>query len=270
MIERVELPDGASLAYEVSGSGPDVVLIHPGLWDMRTWDPQVPVLIDAGYRVLRYDVRGYGTSSRLVSGQKYSNVLDLLWVMNAAGVERAALGGCSIGGGIALDAAISHPDRVRALVLVATGPGGVDFTPEEEAWWEERESPIRAAIDAGDLERAEDLRLAIWAPLGADDEGGRAIRRIAFDNIHEMTADESGEEGIDPPAAGRLGEVEVPVLLLPADHDPPEMARLADILEQGIPNIRRVDIPETDHVVNLRRPKEFNEELLTFLAEVSR
>ena len=268
MIERVVLADGASLAYEVGGSGPDVVLIHPGLWDMRTWDPQTPVLVDAGYRVLRYDVRGYGRSSRLVPGQKYSNFRDLLAVMEAASVERATLVGCSIGGGIALDTAISHPERVSALVLVATGPGGVDFTPEEETWWEQREGPIQAAIEAGDLERAEDLRLAIWAPIGTDDESGRAICQIAFDKFHEMTADESGEEGLDPPAAGRLAEVKVPALLFPADHDPPEMRRLADILERGIPNIRRVDISETDHVVNLRKPREFNEELLQFLEGV--
>jgi 3-oxoadipate enol-lactonase len=254
----------------VTGSGPDVVLIHPGLWDMRTWDPQVPVLVDAGYRVLRYDVRGYGKSSRLVPGHKYSNVRDLLAVMDAASVERAALVGCSMGGGIALETAIAHPDRASALVLVATGPSGVDSTPEEEAWWEEREGPIQVAIAEGDLDRAEDLRLAIWAPLGVGDDGGRAIRQIAFDNIHEMTADESGQEGIDPSAAERLGEVEVPALLLPADHDPPEMLRLADILEEGIPSVRRVDIPDTDHVVNLRKPKEFNEELLRFLEEAAR
>ena len=50
-----------------------MTLIHPGLWDSRTWDPQVPALLDAGYRVVRYDVRGYGRSSRL-TGEPYSHV----------------------------------------------------------------------------------------------------------------------------------------------------------------------------------------------------
>ncbi|MGZ6546051.1 MAG: alpha/beta fold hydrolase, partial [Actinomycetota bacterium] len=68
--------EGGRLAYEASGAGPVVTLIHPGLWDSRTWDAQVPVLVDAGYRVIRYDVRGYGRSSR-PTGEPYSSVRDL-------------------------------------------------------------------------------------------------------------------------------------------------------------------------------------------------
>ena len=71
----VDVP-GGSLYFEVAGEGPVVTLIHPGLWDSRTWDPQVPVLLDAAFRVVRYDVRGYGRSSR-PTGEPYSHVRDL-------------------------------------------------------------------------------------------------------------------------------------------------------------------------------------------------
>ena len=79
---------------------------------------------------------------------------------------------------------------------------GFEPLQEEEDWWDEAGQGIDEAIEAGDLERAEDLRLKIWAPLGTDDPGRRAIRRIAFDNIHEMTMDESSAIELDPPAVG--------------------------------------------------------------------
>ena len=68
----------------------------------------------------------------------------------------------------------------------------------------------RRPVEAGELVRAQDLRLAIWAPLGTEDEAGATIRAIAFDNIHELTMDESGEIELEPPAAHRLHEIDVP------------------------------------------------------------
>ena len=263
--------EGARLYAEVSGDGPAVVFLHPGLWDSRTWDPQFASFAER-YRVLRYDARGYGRSTRPEPGVPYSHVRDLVAVLDDVGIERAALVGCSMGGGIEINFALEYPQRAAALVLVAPGLSGFEGTPEEEAAWEawsaEREAAIERAVEAGDLERAQDLRLQMWAPLGTDDEAGRRIREIAFDNMHELTMDESGEEGIDPPAAARLVEIDMPTLVLPADHDPPWHTRICDVLLAGIPNARLVQIPGTDHVINMRRPSEFNRVVLAFLDEV--
>jgi 3-oxoadipate enol-lactonase len=259
----VDVPAG-SLYYEIAGEGPVVTLIHEGLWDSRTWDPQMPALLGSGYRVVRYDVRGYGRSSRL-TGEPYSHVRDLAALLDFLDVPLTTLVGCSMGGAIAIDFTLEHPDRVTALVPVASGLGGFEALEEEEDWWESVQAPIDAAIEAGALERAEDLRLEIWAPLGTQDEAGRLIRRIAFDNIHELTMDESGEEELDPPAARRLGEIDVPTLVMIAEHDPPYMLRTGDVIARGILGARKVTIQGADHVVHLRRPLEFNAALLAFL-----
>ncbi|MEX2422244.1 MAG: alpha/beta hydrolase [Actinomycetota bacterium] len=268
----VEVEGGGRLYVEEDGEGPPIVFLHPGLWDCRTWDDQFASFGDR-YRVLRYDARGYGRSSRLQPGVAYSHVRDLVAVLDDAGIDRAAFVGCSMGGGLEIDFALEHPSRVAALVLAAPGLSGFEGTEEEEAEWtawdQERQGPIDALVEAGELEQAQDLRLkTMWAPLGTDDAGGRRIREIAFDNLHEITMDESGEEAIDPPAAGRLGDIHVPTLILPADHDPPWHLRICEVLAEGIPNVRLVQIPETDHVVNLRQPAEFNRVVLAFLAEV--
>jgi pimeloyl-ACP methyl ester carboxylesterase len=264
--------DGGTLAWESSGAGPGVLFLHPGLWDSRVWDEQFGVF-SRTYRVVRYDFRGYGRSSRPEPGKPYSHVSDLAAVMDAAGVERAVLIGNSMGGGVAVDFALTHPARVSALVLASPALSGFEGTQDEEAAWEaafaDVERQIDEAVTLGDLEGAQELRLRwLWAPLGTDDPAGSRIRQIAFENLQELTMDESGETGIDPPAAGRLGEIEVPTLVLPADHDPPWHERICEVLGEGIRGARLVRIPETDHVIPLRRPQEFNREILGFLGEV--
>jgi pimeloyl-ACP methyl ester carboxylesterase len=261
--------DGARLEFDVAGEGPAVALLHPGLWDRRTWDDQFRVFSQS-YRVLRHDARGYGRSSRPEHGRPYSHVEDFMAVMDAAGVDRGALIGCSMGGRIALDASLAHPDRVSALVLIAPGVSGVEEgTPEEEAWYAEHYAPIQDAIGSGELERAQDLALdTFWATLGTADLAGARIREIAFANLHTLTMDESGEGELEPPAIDRLEAVAATTLILPADHDPPWTSRICQLLAERIPDARLVQIPDVDHVVNMRKPTEFNDVALTFLSEV--
>jgi pimeloyl-ACP methyl ester carboxylesterase len=265
----VELAEGARLAFDDVGDGPAVVLLHPGLWDRRTWDDQMTTLPAVGFRAIRYDIRGYGSSSRQ-EGRPYSDVGDLVALLDALGIEQAALVGCSMGGAIAIDATLQHPDRVWALVAAASAVGGVDSLPEEEDWYADVVAPIEEAIEAGDLVRARTLELErLWAPLGLDDDAGRRIRDIAFDNLHELTMDESLSIPIDPPAGHRLHEIDVPTLVLKAEHDPPFSRRLSDVLAAGIADARETLIEGADHVVNLRQPERFDAAVIAFLREVA-
>ena len=250
------------IAYEIAGDGPAVTLLHPGLWDSRTWDPQLDAWAER-FRVLRYDQRGYGRSSRL-DGTPYSPVRDLVSLLDHLAIERTALVGCSMGGGLAMDATLTVPERVWALVPIAAALGGFEENEEEEAWWESLAPAIDAAIEAGEYERAQDLLLEIWAPLGVDDPAGARIKQIARDNIHEMTMDESLAEALDPPAAQRLGEIDVPTLVVDASQDPPDMRRASHLIAQEVLDARLVTI-ESDHVVNLRAPEEFDDAVLPFL-----
>ena len=264
LMGTMQLAAGGHLRFDDSGSGPVVVLLHPGLWDRRVWDDQMESFPAAGFRTIRYDQRGYGESSRLAR-EPYSPVDDLLALLDHLDVTQAAVVGCSIGGEIAIDFALEHPDRLWALVPVASAPSGFEPLEEEEDWWKEISEPIDAAIEAGELERAEELRLAIWAPIGTDDEAGAKIRRIAFDNIHEMTMDESSIIELDPPAAHRLAEIDLPTLVLIAEHDPPFSRRGGDVLAREILGAQRVVVEGADHVVNVRQPERFDAAVIPFL-----
>ena len=260
----VELPHGGSLYYELAGEGAIVTMLHPGLWDRRTWDPQFESWSER-FRVLRYDQRGYGRSSR-PDGSPYSHVRDLFALLDHLGIGATALVGCSMGGALAIDATLTSPERVWALVTVAAGLGGFDENPDEEAWWDDRAAPIEAAVRSGELERAQDLLLEIWAPLGVEDPAGARVRSIARDNIHELTMDESAAESLDPPAARRLGEIDVPTLVVEAAYDPPDGRRASQLIAREVLDGRLVAI-EADHVVNLRAPDRFDAAVLPFLDE---
>ena len=116
--------DGGRLFYEEAGAGRPVVFVHPGLWDRRTWDDQFPAFAER-FRAIRYDVRGYGRSSRPEPGASYSHGRDLLALLDATEVTQSAFVGCSMGGGISIEFALEHPERVWALVPVASGLGGI-------------------------------------------------------------------------------------------------------------------------------------------------
>jgi 3-oxoadipate enol-lactonase len=257
--------DGARLYYEMAGAGDPVVLIHGGMWDLRMWDPQVPVL-SSDRTVIRYDVRGYGRSDR-PTAQPYSDRKDLHDLLRSLGLERAAIVGLSMGGRIATDFALEHPGMVEALVLVASAVGGFAFTDERvKQVWDQTD----AAVEAGDFHRALELELGLWAPLQVDDENDRRIRSIAADNLHLYQAMDESEQPLEPPALGRLGEIEAPTLVIVGDGDIEEVHTRADLLAQRIPGATRVVIPDADHVVNLRRPRAFDRAVVDFLRSLEK
>lgn len=264
--------DGARLFYEVAGDGPALALCHVGVGDSRSWDDQFDVFA-ARHRVLRYDMRGFGRS-QLPSGP-YSHVDDLRQLMLVAGLERASLVGVSMGGSVSLQFALLHPELVSRLVLVAPG------LPDHE-WSEEVERFGRAeeeALEADDLERATELNLRTWVdgPSRAPGEVDPAVRRRVHDMqlqafrtqvaAYERTPPPGPPMQLDPPASVRLAEVQTPTLIVVGELDVPDMLRIAERLEVGIPGARRVVIPCAAHVPNMECPTEFNRLVLDFLAD---
>jgi 3-oxoadipate enol-lactonase len=263
MSEGMAPAEGGRLYYEERGEGPGVVLIHAGLWDSRIWDAQMEPFAER-HRVVRYDLRGFGRSEW--PSVPFSFRQDVADVMAHAGLTRAALVGASIGGGLAIDVALERPELVTALVLIAPGLSG-DDTPDDE-----RTASLMAqaeeATKAGDLDRAVDISLQVWTPLRTDPEVDRRIREIALDNRHVDTLDWSVVRRMDPPGAGRLGEIRVPTLVVAGDQDAPVIEIISDKIVAGIPGATKVVIEGADHLPNMRRPDEFNRVVLDFLATI--
>ncbi len=133
------------IAWEATGQGPPVVLIHGSNLDRRLWDAE-SVALAPRFRVIRYDLRAHGASDDITG--PWSFVADLAEVMDAARAPRAALVGLSAGGQVALEFALAHPDRVTRLVLAAPGVRGLRMT-SMPLWMEVMMDRLRAGDAEG-------------------------------------------------------------------------------------------------------------------------
>lgn len=262
--------NGAKLYYEVAGDGYPVVLIHAGVADHTMWDEQMESFTQK-YRVIRYDTRVFGKS--ITEDVEFSNRQDLYDLLKHLGVEKAHVVGNSRGGQIALDFTIEHPEMVSALVLIAAGLSGfepeVEPTDIEKALWAAEEK----AWDAGDWEGVAAIDVQMWAdgpgqPAGRAPESVRERMRKMCLNTYNTHKVEGKPQPLDPPAAGRLGEVNVPTLIMYGDMDTSFTPLVGEQMAQGITGSKKIVYSGVAHMVSMEIPDEFNRVVLGFLAEV--
>ena len=248
---------GGRLWYERAGEGFPVVLIHPGLWDARIWDPQFEAFA-SDHDVIRYDLRGYGRSDPPTG--TYSDLGDLRSLLASQWIERCALVGCAAGAQVALDFSLAHPSLVDAVVLVSPDITGYRW---KDAGVEILTDEVESALRAGEPERAMEIELAVWAPLTTRDPDG-AARRIAMDNVAALTLDDALIEPA-PPAVDRLDQVHAATLVVVGDHDLEEIHQISDLLTAEIPGAMKRVVAEADQLVNVAKPERFNRLVLDFL-----
>jgi 3-oxoadipate enol-lactonase len=248
----------AGLSYEVSGTGAPVVLIHAFSVDRRMWAPQIAAL-EGRFRVVRYDLRGHGQSA--APATPYAPHEDLRSVMDALGIERAALVGLSAGSTLAIDFAIAYPARVTRLVLASPGLNG--HVPSPPLTWTR---PVFEAAGKGDAEGAARLWaetpiMALRSDLGA----AAAVRDLVMSNVKLWTYRTNPAQPLTPAAIGRLGEITAPTLVVLGGQDLPHIAEVAGLLVKGIRDARLVTIPGAGHIVNVDARDAFNRALGEFL-----
>lgn len=258
-----------SVWYDVHGDGPPVALIHAGVSDSRMWGPQLRSFPTA-HTVLRVDLPGFGRSPIESSPVSFRGAVQE--ALDAAGIERAALVGVSLGGNTALELALEAPDRVSALVLVGAGLPDHEWSEQVLSFFAEEEE----ALERGDLDAAVDANVRTWlaGPNRSLDAIDPEIRELVADmqrRSFELQKDWPDLRGVrlDPPASERLGEVEAPTLVLTGDEDVPDIHQIADRLAAEIPGAKRATIPDAAHLPNLERPNEFDRIVLAFLKEHS-
>ena len=251
--------NGTRLYYETTGSGPHVVLLHGGNLDSRMWDDQVPFLATS-FTVTRYDIRPYGRSALTDKG--FSSVDDLAALLDFLGITRASLVGLSLGGRIALDFALTHPDRVDKLVLMGPGLTGFPFNEKDAAV-----QAMLARAKKGDAEGA----MALWlehpmmAPAMARPALAARIRPIAMDNARIWTNLAVGERVPNPPAIKRLGEIRAPTLVIVGERDVPDIQRIVKLIAAGVRRARTEVVPGAAHLPNMEDPVLVNRLLGEFL-----
>lgn len=252
---------------EVAGSGPAVVLLHEGICDSGMWDDQWEPWSES-FRLLRLDFRGFGRSP--LGSDAYSHARDVIDALERHGIERAALVAVSMGGRVALEVALARPELVSALVLVAPGLPGHEWSDELRAQWAAEE----AAFERGDLDAAVEVSLRTWVdgPRRAPEDVDPAVRSRVGEmqrRAYELQREWVDEEPLVPDPAERLAEIEVRTFVLVGEEDQPDMQTIAERLAREIPGARFATIPASAHVPSMERPREFDGLVLPFLEEAA-
>lgn len=250
-IEYIPVSGDGRLWAEKSGDGAPMVLLHGSVHDSRLWDGVFPEL-SLHRTVIRYDARGLGRSTPPTAPFRYEE--DLLAVLDHFGIERADLVGLSMGGEVALDLTLEHPERVRSLILVAASAGGHDWpqSPEMDAYM--------AADRGNDADRLAEMELAVWASLGDRAPGYAAIAHMVTENAKVRAASEKGHvRSSEADAVDLLDRITVPTTVVVGDHDYPEIGVIARRLAEGIPGARLELVAAADHYLPLRAPERLLE-----------
>jgi 3-oxoadipate enol-lactonase len=236
----IAVDGGEVWSDDSGGDGPPLVLLHPGVGDSRIWAPVLPALT-ASYRVIRYDARGFGRSP--APAVKFSLLADLTSVLGYYGLDRAAIVGCSQGGGSALGLALEEPARVSALVLLCPGIPGFPWPEEPD------ELEYEQALEAQDVDALAGLMQRVWGRGGPDPAVMEQLRSAAR---AEISSGDLQQE--DPPVYCRLGAISVPTSLLVGDADYPPLIQANREAAARIPGCELTVVPGMDHLPPLREP----------------
>lgn len=258
----VAVPQGGELYVESKGVGPDVVLIHGGQLDRRMWDREFDSLAH-DYHVVRYDVRGYGRSPP-GPGKQFRSYEDLAALLDSLAIARTSIIGLSLGGRIAIDFAIAHPDRVDRLVLLAPGVSGYPWSNADSALGpaEDRAFAARDTVAMTDLW----LRTTYMSTAMKNPEIAPRIRELSLANSGAFLRASIGQE-LEPPAWQRLRELPAPTLVMVGANDNPDIRVIVDSIAAQTPRAHKLVLSGAGHMLNMERPTDVTRAVLAFLAQ---
>jgi pimeloyl-ACP methyl ester carboxylesterase len=193
---------------------------------------------------------------------------DLVRVLDwAAGDTPAVVGGLSFGGLASLHLALRRPDRVRALLLVDSGPGFRN--PKAQAAWERAVEKTASYLERKGMEAFLEQATPTSVGLRPDSPAGRAAARaIAAQDPRGLARFARRVAAPAPPVIDRLGEIGVPALILVGEKDEPYL-RAAEVMEAKLRDAERVSIPGAGHIANLDEPEAFNDAVVQFLRKLT-
>jgi pimeloyl-ACP methyl ester carboxylesterase len=247
---------GVQIYYEVHGSGPPLLLTHGYSSTARMWQGQIEAL-SKHHKLVLWDMRGHGRSDYPGDASAYSEALtvaDIAALLDQVGAVSAIVGGLSLGGYMSLAFYRVHPERVRALLIIDTGPG---FRKDDarEAW-------NKRALDTGDRFEREGLE--------ALKSGSRERSMVSHRDASGLARAARGMlTQRDARVIESLPDIKVPSLVVVGADDTPFLAA-SDYMAAKIPGAKKAVIPAAGHAVNIDQPQAFIDAVLPFLDSLPR
>ena len=260
------LINGINLVYEDAGSGPAVLLIHGFPLCRKMWRPQWNKLPLSGYRVIAPDLRGFGESD--APDGPYDMGLyadDLVGLMDHLEIEKAVIGGMSMGGYVLFNLLERYPERVRGAMFITTRANA-----DDEAGKARRLQLANDVRKFGPQVVADSFEKLLFAP-GTQDERPKLMEEVYGWMVNTSSAGLAGgllamRERKD--YSPLLGSFKVPALAIGAEQDQAAPPATSRAIAAGIPGCRLAIIPATGHLANLEDVKAFNAPVLDFMASL--
>ena len=248
--------DGVKIYYEVHGSGPVLMLTHGYSSTSAMWQGQVAAL-SKHHKLVLWDMRGHGLSDYPDDPASYSEALtvaDMAALLDEVSAESAIVGGLSLGGYMSLAFHRAHPERVRALLIIDTGPG---FKKDDarDAW----NTRAHATADRFEREGLAVLQSASRERSSVSHRDASGLARAARGMLTQR----------DAAVMLSLPDIKVPSLIVVGADDTPFLAA-SDYMAAKIPGAAKVVIPAAGHAVNIDQPQAFIDAVLPFLAGLPR
>jgi pimeloyl-ACP methyl ester carboxylesterase len=268
-MEKLIVNSGAAqLAVTREGSGQPFVFLHAGVADQRSWQPLVDALSKSmhSFRGVAYDRRCFGDST--YTEERYSKVDDCVAVLDACRLSSAVLVGNSQGGRIAIDTALLHASRVRALVLIGTSVSGVPAEASYLPAIDELGRKLEVAEASGDLDELNRLEAQLWldGPLSPEGRVSGVVRELFLDmNLRALSAKEVGEATDDIDAWNKLSEIRIPVLVIVGRLDLPNLLQRSAQIAEIVPDAELVTMENVAHLPALEAPRLCAEIIAEFL-----
>lgn len=248
----------ANLSVSVAGEGRLMIMLHAGVCDRRMWWSQLAAF-SKSFQVAAYDRRGFGDTS--YAPESHSRVRDLDAVMEALEADSAVLVGCSQGGRVAVDYALTHPDRVEGLVLVAPAISGADGPDEYPEGIQRLMDEIELATRAGDLEWLNRLHAHAWLDGPAQKEGrvGGNARLLFLDmNSIALRSQDPGKLTGHTDAMRRFKDIRQPIEFISGELDFPHINERSEALSKANRRAHHSMMKGVAHLPSLEQPVQFN------------
>jgi pimeloyl-ACP methyl ester carboxylesterase len=243
--------DGVNIHYEVVGSGPPLLLTHGYSSTSAMWQGQIAAL-SKHHTLIVWDMRGHGQSDYPADPLAYSEALtvgDMAALLDKVGADTAIIGGLSLGGYMSLAFHRAHPERVRALLIIDTGPG-FKRDGAREGW----NARAHETGDRFEREGLGGLKLASRERSSVVHRDASGLARAARGMLTQR----------DAGVIETLPHIKVPALVVVGADDTPFLAA-SDYMAAKIPGATKVVIPAAGHAVNIDQPQAFIDAVLPFL-----
>ena len=261
------------LYYEIVGKGEPLVLIHGSFGDRRFWDLQF-LELSKKYKVIRYDIRGYGKSAVPDSNELYRDVDDLKALLDFLGIKKAHFCGLSLGSFIVIDLALAYPDKCLSLIPIGPRVAGDGTDEYKTANADSVRTIIATTTNIVRTKGAKEATDYLWTGNHAmgrcviSPNTRAAMLTMGYEYSWWRYLYPSKREFAFPAAIKHLNEIKIPTLVVTAEDDLPLCKEVAAILAKGISGAKLISIKHAGHMMNMDQPKEFNKAISDFIDRV--